>query len=144
MRVLLTLSPFRHLRQIVALAVFGLLFLPALALAAGGPLGFNPSIETWALLLGGISALFMYVINHHAPWLSEQAKGIATLLVSGVIGAVYAGIESGNFGWNDPTVAAVLTAILGAFGAHALIFKPAGWNTALGGGSNAQGPPLQR
>jgi peptidoglycan/LPS O-acetylase OafA/YrhL len=119
------------------LALSCLLFLPALALAASGPLGFNPSIETWALLLGGISTLFMYVINYHAPWLSEQAKGIATLLVSGVIGAVYMAIETGNFGWNDATVSAILTAILGAFGAHALVFKPSGINTALGGGSNA-------
>lgn len=119
------------------LAVFCLLYLPSLALASGGPLGFSPSIGTWALVLGAITPLFTYVLNHVGPWLDEKTKAVVLLVVSGVVGAVYAAIEAGNFGWNDPTVSAILTAILGAFGAHALIWKPSGINTALGGGRNA-------
>ena len=120
-------------------ALLILLLVPTLALAAGkSPVGFVPSVQTWALILGAITPLFTYVLNHYAPWISEAAKAIVLAVVAGVVGAVWAAIETGVFGWNDATVQLVLTAILGAFGAHALIFKPAGINKALGGGTNAQ------
>jgi uncharacterized membrane protein YeaQ/YmgE (transglycosylase-associated protein family) len=119
------------------LAVFCLLYLPALALAAVKGVGFAPSIQTWALILGAITPLFTYVLNHVGPWLSEKTKAVVLLVVAGVVGAVYTAIESSTFGWNDSTVQLILTAILGAFGAHALVWKPSGINTALGGGRNA-------
>jgi uncharacterized membrane protein YeaQ/YmgE (transglycosylase-associated protein family) len=122
--------------RIALLAVFCLLYLPTLAFASGG-LGFAPSIQTWALILGAVTPLFTYVLNHLGPWLSEKTKAVVLLVVAGVVGAVYTAIESSTFGWNDSTVQLVLTAILGAFGAHALIYKPSGINSALGGGRNA-------
>lgn len=118
-------------------AILILLLVPAFALAAAGGVGFVPSVQTWALILGAITPLFTYILNHYAPWISEAAKAIALAVVSGVVGALWAAIETGVFGWNDATVQLVLTAILGAFGAHALIFKPAGINSKLGGGTNA-------
>ena len=120
-----------------ALAVIVSLALPSLALAAAKGVGFVPSVQTWALILGAVTPLFTYVLNHYAPWVSEAAKAIALAVVSGVVGAVWAAIETHVFGWNDATVQLVLTAILGAFGAHALVFKPAGINQKLGGGSNS-------
>jgi uncharacterized membrane protein YeaQ/YmgE (transglycosylase-associated protein family) len=118
------------------LAVFCLLYLPSLAFASSG-IGFAPSIETWALILGAVTPLFTYVLNHVGPWLSEKAKAIVLLVVSGVVGAVYSAIETNSFGWNDSTVKVILTAVIGAFGAHALVWRPSGINSALGGGRNA-------
>jgi hypothetical protein len=120
-----------------ALALLCLALLPSFALAAAHGVGFVPSVQTWALILGAVTPLFTYVLNHYAPWISEAAKAIALAVVSGVVGAVWAAIETHVFGWNDATVQLVLTAILGAFGAHALVFKPAGINKILKGGTNA-------
>jgi hypothetical protein len=119
----------------ILLAAFCTLYLPPLAFASGG-LGFAPSIQTWALILGAVTPLFTYVLNHVGPWLSEKTKALVLLVISGAVGAVYTAIETSTFGWNDSTVQLVLTAILGAFGAHALVWKPSGINSALGGGRN--------
>src|SRR5882762_7653969 len=127
----------RWLTRVAIIATLASLFLPSLALAAGG-VGFVPSVQTWALILGAVTPLFTYILNHYAPWISEAAKAIALAVVAGVVGAVWSAIETGVFGWNDATVQLVVTAILGAFGAHALIFKPAEINKTLGGGSNAK------
>jgi hypothetical protein len=130
----------RWLPRAALLATFVLLILPALALAATGGVGFAPSVQTWALILGAVTPLFTYLLNHFAPWVSEAVKATVLAVVAGVVGAVWAAIETHVFGWNDATVQLVLTAILGAFGAHALLYRPAGINTKLGGGSDA-GPP---
>jgi hypothetical protein len=137
------MKPSRWLR-LAPFAAFVLLYLPSLAFAGGGPLGFSPSIGTWALILGAITPAFTYVLNHYAPWVSEHAKATVLLLVSGVVGAVYTLIETGSIGWSDPTVAAIVTAILGAFGAHALFWKPSTLSTKLGGGSNVATPARKR
>lgn len=134
MFIIRRLSP---LGRAFALGILILLLVPAFALAApAGGIGFIPSVQTWAIILGAVTPLFTYVLNHFAPWASEHAKAIALAVVSGVVGAVWAAIETKVFGWNDATVQLVLTAIVSAFGAHALVFKPAGINHLLGGGSN--------
>lgn len=127
----------RWLPRAALLAILILLVLPALALAATSGVGFAPSVQTWALILGAITPLFTYVLNHYAPWTSEAVKATVLAVVAGVVGAVWSAIETGVFGWNDQTVQLVLTAILGAFGAHALVYKRAGIAEKLGGGSNA-------
>jgi hypothetical protein len=129
----------RWLPRAAVIAIAASLLLPALALAAGGA-GFVPSVQTWALILGAVTPLVTYILNHFAPWVSEAVKATVLAVVAGVVGAVWAAIETHVFGWNDATVQLVLTAILGAFGAHALIFKPAGINQKLGGGSDAAAP----
>lgn len=129
------------LTRAVGISILVLLALPALVYAEGESpvmehIGFAPSVQTWALILGAITPLATYVINYHAPWISEHVKGTVLVIVSGVVGAVWTAIQTHIFGFNDATVQLVLTAILGAFGAHALVYKPAGWNVRLGGGRN--------
>lgn len=102
--------------------------------------GFVPSIQTWALILGAIVPLATYILNHFAPWVSEAVKATVLAVLAGVVGAVYTAIETSVFGWNDATVQLVLTAIIGAFGAHLLIWKPSTISAKLGGGSDAAKP----
>jgi hypothetical protein len=130
----------RWLPRAAVIAILVLLALPALALAAGHGVGFVPSVQTWALILGAIVPLFTYVLNHFAPWISEAVKATILAVTAAVVGAVWTAIETSQFGWNDATVQLILTAVLGAFGAHALLWKPSGISTKLGGGSDA-GPP---
>ena len=137
LRSLFTTITGARLLRAALLAVLVLLLLPAFALAATSGVGFAPSVQTWALILGAVTPLFTYVLNHFAPWVGEATKAIVLTVVSGVVGAVWAAIETNVFGWNDATVQLVLTAILGAFGAHALVYRPSGIHAKLGGGSNA-------
>ncbi len=140
MRSILIRIPWRWCARVAALALLALLLLPAFALAAAGGVGFVPSVQTWALILGAVTPLFTYVLNHYAPWIGEATKALVLAVVSGVVGAIWAAIETKVFGWNDATVQLVLTAILGAFGVHALVWKPSGISAKLGGGSNASAP----
>ena len=120
---------------VLLFALLCLLLLPALALAAGTVL--TPVPQIWVLLLGALTPLVTYVINHFAPWLGEAAKATVLAVVAGIVAAIYTAIETNIFGFNDATLQLVLTAIIAAFGAHALVWRPSGISTKLGGGSNA-------
>jgi uncharacterized membrane protein YeaQ/YmgE (transglycosylase-associated protein family) len=117
------------------LALLLLLLLPALALAAGTALA--PVPQLWVLILGGLTPLAVYVLNHFAPWVTEPAKAIILAIVAGIVGAIYTAIETSVFGLNNATLQLVVSAVVAAFGAHLLIWHPSGISAKLGGGSNA-------
>lgn len=124
----------RWLPRVAVIAVLASLMLPALALAAGTAL--VPVPQIWVLLLGALTPLVTYVLNHFAPWVGEAVKATVLAVVAGVVGAIYTAIETSTFGWNNTTLQLILTAILGAFGAHLLLWKPSSISTKLGGGTD--------
>ena len=124
------------------LALLVLLLVPALALAAGTVL--TPVPQLWVLILGGLTPLVTYVLNHFAPWVTEPIKATVLAIVAGAVAALYTAIETSIFGFNNATAQLVLSAIVAAFGAHLLIWSPSGIAAKLGGGSNAPKAPARR
>lgn len=124
------------------LVVFLLLLVPVSAFASDvPPVGHDlplPSVQFWAGVLGSVAPLLAYVLNHHAPWLSEQFKTVVQYAVAAATGAVYDLIASGDFKFDTAHLEVVGAAVFAAFLAHNLIYAPGGWNTKLGGGTNAQ------
>ena len=127
----------RLLIRMLVLAVLCLLLVPALALAAGTALA--PVPQVWVILLGALTPLVTYVVNHFAPWVTEPVKAVVLAVVAGAVAAAYTAIETGIFGFNNATLQLVLSAIVAAFGAHLLIWRPSGIAAKLGGGTNAPG-----
>jgi drug/metabolite transporter (DMT)-like permease len=125
----------RHLLRAFLLALLILLLVPALALAAGTVL--TPVPQVWVLLLGALTPLITYVLNHYAPWVTEPIKATVLAVVAGIIGAIYTALETSIFGFNNATLQLVGSAIVAAFAAHLLIWRPSGIAEKLGGGSNA-------
>lgn len=93
--------------------------------------------QLWVLILGALVPAVTYVLNHYAPWATEPVKATVLAVVAAAVGAAYVAIETRAFGLNEATLQLVLTAVLGAFGAHLLIWKPSTISAKLGGGSNA-------
>jgi hypothetical protein len=117
------------------LALLCLLLLPALALAAGTTL--VPVPQVWVLLLGALTPLVSYVLNHYGAWISEPIKAFVLAAVAAITAALYTAIETSVFGWNNATLQLVLAAIVAAFAAHHLLWKPSGISAKLGAGTNA-------
>jgi hypothetical protein len=84
------------------------------------------------LILGSLTPLVSYVLNHVGPWVSESVKGFVQVLVAAVVGALFTALDTNVFGWNDPTIQLVLTAVVGALAAHHWLWKPAKVNEKLG------------
>ena len=125
----------RFLLRAGLLALLGLMLVPALAVAAGTVL--TPVPQLWVILLGALTPLVTYVINHFAPWVTEPIKATVLAVVAAGVAAAYTAIETSIFGWNDATLQLLLSAVVAAFGAHLLIWKPAEISDKLGGGSNS-------
>jgi hypothetical protein len=124
------------------LALLCLMLIPALALAAGTVL--TPVPQVWVILLGALTPLVTYVLNHFAPWVTEPIKATVLAVVAGVVACIYTAIETSIFGFNNATLQLVLSAIVAAFGAHLLIWSPSGIAAKLGGGSNAPKTPARK
>lgn len=127
----------RQLAPFLAFALLWLLLLPAMAFAAGTVL--TPVPQIWVVVLGAVTPLVVYVLNFLAPWLTEPIKAMVLAVVAGAVGAIYTAIETNVFGFNNSTLQLVLSAIVAAFGAHALVWRPSGIAAKLGGGRNAKG-----
>lgn len=126
------------MRRIILLALLGLLLLPALALADGPQKGLAFSADqTWLVLIGALVPLVTYVLNHFAPWVSEEVKGVVFVLVAAIAGGLYKAVDDGNFGWNAATAEYVVTAIGAALLAHNWLWRPSGINVRMGAGTNA-------
>ena len=92
------------------------------------------------VLLGMATPLVAYLLNHFAPWASEQAKGVVQAVAAAGVGAVYQALSAGNFGWNTQTLLAVLTVMASALASH-IGYRAAGINEFLGAGTNHDGTP---
>lgn len=138
--------PTRRKITVASLFIMGALYFltifpPELARAATGDTAPQPpgevatGVNLALVLLGMATPLVTYVLNHYAPWASEQAKALVQALVAAAAGAVYQMLSDGNFGWNTQTLLAVLTVMASALASH-LGYKVGGINTLLGGGVN--------
>jgi len=135
------------MRRTIALAGSLWLLLPAAALAADNtvpppqPTLALPSLQLYALLIGGLVPLVTYALNHFAPWASEPVKGIVLVVVSAIAGALTQLIDTGSLAFDVRTLEVVATAVVGALAAHVGLWRPAGINARLGGGTNAGTTP---
>ena len=128
------------IRRGAILAVAGLMLLPALALAAGTTL--VPVPQIWVFVLGALTPLVTYVLNHFAPWVTEPVKAAVLAVVASGIAVLYTAIETGVAGFNSATLQLVVTALIAAFGSHYIVWKPSEVSVKLGGGSNAPKPTV--
>ena len=124
----------------LALAALILLALPAVALGAADVPSPNnelslPSVQFWAMVIGAAVPLAGYILNHHAPWVSEPVKGIVQAALAAGAGAVYQLLTAGDLAFDTETFQVIGTAVLGAILGH-IGYKAAGINAALGGGTN--------
>ena len=84
------------------------------------------------LLIGSLVPLAGYVLNNKLPWVSESAKAVFQVVLAAAVGALYTALEGPNFGWNADTLNLIVTAVIGALGAHGFVYKPGKINTKLG------------
>lgn len=126
------------------------LALPALALADTvpgpgdqTPVPAGPATSFVNLYLAALSAIVPlagYLINHYGPQRSEQVKGIAMGALAAGVAVLYQAVTPGDLGFNDETLLAVATTMVGSVLAH-LGYAAAGINRALGAGTNRDGTP---
>lgn len=131
----------RLLRTVVLAELVLLVLYPAAALAADTvpppqPTLALPSLQLYALLIGGLVPLATYAANHFAPWASEPVKALFLVVIAAVAGALTQLVDTGTLALNVRTLEIVATAVAGALAAHAGLWRPAGINARLGGGTN--------
>lgn len=124
-----------------------LLFLltPALALAADSsapPLDHSlllTSTQFYAAVVGALVPGVTYLLNHYAPWTSDQVKSIVLVVVAAAGGAITQLVDSGgSLAFDTNTLQVVGSAMFLAFVAHQTFWKPTGFAAALKAGTNRQ------
>ena len=129
------------MRRILLIAVTVPLLAPAMAFADDvvpppQPTLALPSLQLYALLVGGLVPLVTYVLNHYAPWASEPVKATVLVVAAAIAGALTQLIDTGTLEFNVRTLEILATAVVGALAAHAGLWRPALINVKLGGGTN--------
>jgi len=94
------------------------------------------AVNLYLVVLGGLVPLVGYVLNHHAPWVSEQAKGLVHAALAAGVAVLYQAVSGSDLGLNDETLLAMVTAMVSALLGH-VGWKTATISTALGAGTNA-------
>lgn len=96
------------------------------------------SSQLWVLIIGVLVPLPTYLLNKYAPWASEQFKAVVHVVLAAAAGVIYTAASDGpTVGFDSHTFELMLTAVVGALGAHSWLWKPGGISTQLGGGQNA-------
>jgi hypothetical protein len=131
----------------IAFLVLGLLLMPTVATAfaqnvpgPGTPVSVPDGPATqfvplYLVVLGAVTPLAGYLINHFGPQTSEQVKGIVQGVLAAGVAVLYQAVTPGNLGLNTQTLLAVLTTMVSSLVGH-YGWKTAGINTTLGGGFN--------
>jgi hypothetical protein len=127
-----------------ALAFASYLIFPALALAQEPAEQVDTPVLT-GLPVGIIVVSFAmtgvgYILNYLLPFLrTDKAKGVAHAVYQAVGVTLFEMATGSDFGFNEQTLTAFITAIAVWGVSHGLLYKPTGWSTALGAGRNAGG-----
>lgn len=100
-----------------------------------------PSVQFWAMVLGAVSPLVAYVLNHYAPWVSERIKAIVQVGLAAAAAAIYQAISTDGFAFDAEHLQVVGSAIIAALLAHKLLYAPSTISDKLGGGRNVQDSP---
>ena len=96
-----------------------------------------PADQFWTTLIAVFTPLPTYLLNHYAPWASEQVKGIVQVSIATIAGVVYPLLANGTWEFDAAHLEIVGSAVLSALLAHKLLYAPAGINTSLQAGSDA-------
>jgi hypothetical protein len=108
-----------------------LLAIPALSLASDGgvpsPHLVLPVSQIWVVVVGLLSPLLGYVINT-AAWRNapEPVKAFVQVAIAAIGAAITTAISTNVFGFNNATLQLIITGIVAALGAHAILWKPSG------------------
>lgn len=134
----------RHLVLLLLAAAVALLFLLPVAAFAAATSDAPPlprtellsSTQFWAAVFGSVVPAASYLLNHYAPWVSEQAKGLFLLLLSAAVGAVAQLLDAGSLAFDTNTLQVIGTAVATAFISHQTFWKPTGISFSLKAGTN--------
>jgi hypothetical protein len=96
-----------------------------------------PADQFWPILIAVFTPLPTYLLNHYAPWASEQVKGIVQVSIATAVGVAYPLIANGTWDFDVAHLEIVGSAILSALLAHKLLYAPAGINVSLKASPNA-------
>lgn len=96
-----------------------------------------PSTQFWVMAIGALVPLVTYVLNYHAPWLSQQVKFAVLLALSTAVGVLTTCLIGGNWEWDSTHFQLVASSVVAALAAH-YGYKIGDVNVALGGGRNVQ------
>lgn len=99
------------------------------------------STQFYAVLAAALAQGATYLINHHAPWISEKAKTVFTVVFAAAVGAVVQLIDAGSLAFDTNTLQVMFFAVVGALGAHGLLWKPSTLAAFLKAGTNRPGQP---
>lgn len=121
--------------SIFVMAIWAPLASAATVVGAPDPLS---GVPIWVMLLGAVTPLLTYVLNHYAPWASERVKAVAHVVVAALVGALYklASTDSVDFS-HQATWKYMAGAVAAALFAHKVLYAPGTINTLFKGGSNA-------
>jgi hypothetical protein len=119
---------------ILSLSCLALLYLAGAAFAqdpivgqgTAAPVTDGPStnaVNLYLVLLGGLTPLVGYVLNRFLS-IPEEVKGLIHAGLAAFVGVLYTAASGGDFGLNDETLLAALTAMFAA------LFGHVGWKTA--------------
>lgn len=81
-----------------------------------------------------------YALNYLIPFLrTDKQKGVAHAIYQAAGVILFELATGSDFGLNEATLTAFITALAVWGVSHGLLYKPTGWATALGAGRNAGG-----
>jgi hypothetical protein len=96
-----------------------------------------PADQFWPTLIAVFTPLPTYLLNHYAPWASEQVKGIVQVSIATAAGVVYPLVANRTWDFDVAHLEIVGSAVLSALLAHKLLYAPTGINLSLKAGTNA-------
>jgi hypothetical protein len=86
-----------------------------------------PASQIWVIIVGLLTPLLGYITNtslwNNAP---EPVKALVQALISAIAAAITTAVATSTFGFNDATLQLIITGVIASFGAHAIIWRPAG------------------
>lgn len=111
-----------------------------LALTDRPGLALDPT-QTYVLLIGALTPLVTYLLNHYGPHTDEKIKGIVHVVMAALTAGLYQALSGGDLGFNATTLQLCGTSIIAALGAHRLLYVPSTISAKLGAGTNAKATP---
>lgn len=81
--------------------------------------------QVWVIIVGAATPLLSYVANttlwKNAP---EPVKALVQAVLAAITAGVTTAITTNVLGWNSASLQLIVTGVIAAFGAHAILWKP--------------------
>lgn len=132
--------PMKRIAVFAALLLLALLLVPTLAFADASTVERHglalDQVQLYAVVIGIFSPIVSYVLNSglvKRVWANvpEPIAAMVHVLVAAVGAAIYQAAAAGSLGFNDATLQVLLSAVVAAFVAHGLVWKPSGVQARL-------------